>query len=99
MSGITSIGLSGLQAAQQQLGVSANNIANANTVGYRREVIDSQALAGGGVNGLVSRADQAGPQLEQDVVTQMSAQYQFDANLKTIKTQDQMLGSLLHIQA
>ena len=70
MASLSSIGSSGLQAAQLRLDASANNVANADT-----------------------------PALEQEAVEQMSAAYDFKASLQTIKTQDQMLGSLLDVKA
>jgi flagellar hook-associated protein 1 FlgK len=54
LSGILDTAVSGLQAAQTQLRVTANNIANVNTPGYAREVVDqtsmSEAAMGGGVS-------------------------------------------------
>ena len=40
-----------------------------------------------------------GVALEQEAVEQMSATYAFKANLQTIKTQDEMVGSLLDVKA
>ncbi|MNV91859.1 hypothetical protein D3C71_1864010 [compost metagenome] len=40
-----------------------------------------------------------GVALEQEAVEQMSATYAFKANLQTIKTQDEMMGSLLDVKA
>ena len=36
--------LSGLNVAQQALSVTANNVANANTPGYSRKVLDQEAV-------------------------------------------------------
>lgn len=41
--GTLSIALSGLGVSQQELATSANNVANANTTGYSREVVDTAA--------------------------------------------------------
>src|ERR1700710_1982706 len=46
MSNLMSIGESALYAAQDQLATTSNNIANAGTVGYSRQVVQ-QASAGG----------------------------------------------------
>ncbi len=43
--GTLSIALSGLAASQQELETSSNNVANANTPGYSREVADAEAGA------------------------------------------------------
>ena len=45
MASLSSIGSSGLQAAQLRLDASANNVANANTPGYRRLSVAQQAVA------------------------------------------------------
>ena len=53
-----------------------------------------------GVRATVEReANEKGVALEQEAVEQMSAIYAFKASLQTIKTQDQMLGSLLDVKA
>ena len=94
-----STALSGMNAAALQLGTSANNIANSLTPGYRRQTVAQQAVASGGVSAEVIRADAAGESLAEDIVTQMSASYAFKANLKVLKTQDEVLGALLDIRA
>ena len=101
MASISSIGSSGLQAAQLRLDASANNVANMNTPGYRREVVaQEEAAESAGVRATVQREqDGKGVALEQEAVEQMSATYAFKANLQTIKTQDEMMGSLLDVKA
>ena len=113
MSSISSIASSGLQAAQLRLDVSANNVANMNTPGYRREAVSQQAAPdNAGVRATVQRVQgtqraqdaqaaqaEKGVALEQEAVEQMSATYAFKANLQTIKTQDEMMGSLLDVRA
>lgn len=101
MASISSIGSSGLQAAQLRLDASANNVANMNTPGYRREVVAQEEVAeSAGVRAPVQREQDAkGVALAQEAVEQMSATYAFKANLQTIKTQDEMMGSLLDVKA
>lgn len=101
MASISSIGSSGLQAAQLRLDASANNVANMNTPGYRREVVAQQEAKGSaGVTATIEReSSEKGVALEQEAVEQMSATYAFKANLQTIKAQDQMMGSLLDVKA
>ena len=100
MASISSIAGSGLQAAQLRLDASANNVANMNTPGYRRQAVQQEAAAGSaGVRATVQREPQEGVALEQEVVEQMSATYAFKANLQTIRTQDEMMGSLLNVKA
>ena len=100
MSSIASIALSGLNAASSQLATSAHNIANAQTPGFRRQLVQQTAQPeGGGVVVSIGRAADAGDALAEDVVTQMAATYAFKANVLSLKTQDRMLGSLLDLTA
>jgi flagellar hook protein FlgE len=101
MASISSIGTSGLQAAQLRLDASANNVANVNTPGYRRQAVAQQAQAdSAGVRATVEReANEQGVALEKEAVEQMSATYAFKASLQTLKTQDAMMGALLDVKA
>ena len=100
MASISSIAHSGLQAAQLRLDASAHNVANMNTPNFRRQVVAQEAAGSAGVRATVQRTQGAeGVALEQEAVEQMSATYAFKANLQTIKTQDEMMGSLLNVKA
>lgn len=101
MSSLGSIASSGLGAAQLRLDASANNVANMNTPNYRRQVVQQEAAAdSAGVRATVQRQQEAeGVALEKEAVEQMSATYAFKANVQTIKTQDEMMGSLLDVKA
>lgn len=100
MASLSSIGNSGLQAAQLRLDASAHNVANLNTPGFRRQVVEqTEASGSAGVQASVQRDGQAGSALEKDVVEQMSATYAFKANVQVIKTNDQMMGALLNTKA
>lgn len=99
MNALASIALSGMNAAQLRLGGSAHNIANALTPGFRRQVVVQQSVAEGGVSANVTRSPSAGAALAEDLVGQMSAGYQFVANLRVIQTQDRLLGALLDEEA
>ncbi|RLJ37796.1 flagellar basal body protein [Acidovorax sp. 106] len=100
MASLSSIGNSGLQAAQLRLDTSAHNVANLNTPGFRRQVVEqTEAPGSNGVQASVQRDGQVGSALEKDVVEQMSATYAFKANVQVIKTNDQMMGALLNTKA
>jgi flagellar hook protein FlgE len=99
MSPIASIALSGLNAASNQLATATHNIANAQTPGFRRQLVQQTAHPEGGVVVSIGRAAKPGEALAEDVVAQMSATYAFKANVLTLKTQDRMLGSLLDVTA
>ncbi len=95
MASITSIALSGMNAAQTQLNASAHNIANMNTDGFKRQQVTQTAQAQGGVSASVETAEVAGSALLTDVVTQLQAKHAFIANLAVFKTHDKIAGALL----
>lgn len=97
MTALTSIASSGLQASQLRLGVAAHNVANLQTPQFQRQGVTQQASPGGGVTASVNSTGQTGTRLEEDVVAQMSATYSFKANLQTLRTADQMMGTLLDV--
>jgi flagellar hook-associated protein FlgK len=86
MSSISSIALSGMNAAQTTLNSSAHNIANMNTSGFRRQEVVQSAQAGGGVATTLTTASAAGASLESDVVAQLQAKNSFLASLAVFKT-------------
>jgi flagellar hook protein FlgE len=99
MNSISSIALSGLSAAMLRLDAAGNNIANSQTPGYRRQSVSQTEDAQGGVSTTIERAVEPGENMAQDIVDQMSASYSFKANLRVVKTQDEMLGALLDVKA
>jgi|ERR1035437_1728313 flagellar basal body rod protein FlgG len=95
MTSISSTALSGMNAAQALMDSSANNIANLDTPGYRRQEVVQSAQAGGGVSSTVTKASTVGPSLVTDVVSQLQAKNAFLANLSVFKTSNKMAGALL----
>jgi len=92
---VGSIALSGMNAAQLRLDVAANNVANADTAGYRRRVVQTAPQTDGGVTAQVAVSAQPGASLETDMVQQLQAKNAFLANLAVFKTSDAMAGALL----
>ena len=95
---------SGLAANQARLDVAAHNIANAATAQYRRQEVLQQTQPSSGVQVALRSAGATVPgvnegHLEQDLVDQHLALYHFDANLRSLRTQDSVLGALLDISA
>ncbi|ALV07239.1 flagellar basal body protein [Roseateles depolymerans] len=90
--------LSGISAANERLRASANNIANLNTEGYRRERVEAQTTDSGGVSTTVTKLPTPGQDLATDVVDQQAAAYTFIANLKVLQTQVRAEGALLDIR-
>ncbi len=95
MTSISSIALSGMNAARARLEVSANNIANLDTPGYRRQEVAQSAQPGGGVSATEKKSAVQGSSLEADVVAQLQAKNVFLANLAVFKTGSKLAGSLL----
>jgi len=100
-------GLSGLRAAQLRLDVSAHNVANVQTPGFQRQQVQQTTQpATGGVNAQVGQEPASltqGPdgfsRLAEDMVEQRISLYSFAASLRTVQTQDDMLGTLLDVRA
>ncbi len=99
MNSLSFIALSGMNAAMLRLDAAGNNIANSQTPGYRRQSVSQADQAEGGVTTSVERSVEPGENMAQDFVDQISASYVFKANLRVVKTQDDMLGALLDVRA
>jgi flagellar hook protein FlgE len=95
----SAISLSGMNLAQQRLGVAAHNVANAQTPGFQRQEVVATALETGGVKGQVLTTPQPGSALEADIIAQMVASHGFLANRAVFGVQQRMLGSLLDTRA
>ena len=112
---VFSTALSGLRAAETRLGVSANNVANANTPGFEAKEVGARPINDGGVivdirtkNPATVAAPSPGGEgtvqvpnvsLDQEAVNQVSAGYDFKANLKVLQVQKELDNALLDIQA
>ncbi|MCE8041659.1 flagellar hook-associated protein FlgK [Halomonas daqingensis] len=91
MSTIFSIGLSGLNAAQNALNTTSNNISNVYTAGYNRELTilgQSRADAGVQVNAIQR-------QFNQFVASQLNASISASSALKTYESQISQIDNLL----
>ena len=99
MNAISSISGSGMAAAQTRLQTAAHNVANLQTKDFQRQQVEQTAQKGGGVSTTLSRAAQAGPALEADMVAQLQAKNEFLANLSVFKTTQKMQGALLDVKA
>lgn len=101
MNSLNAIAMSGLNVALMRADASGNNIANAQTPDYRREMVVPVQEAGGGASAQVTELPEGAEldSLAADMVDQLAAVYLFKANLQVVKTQDQMLGALLDVRA
>ena len=99
MTSVSAIAMSGMQAAQARLGVSAHNMANLGTDRFHRQRATSGSLVTGGVVVQIERVGLEGNTLERDVVEQLRAKNAFLANLAVFRASDGMAGALLSIRA
>lgn len=116
LSGIHS-GLSALNALQTKTQVTANNVANVNTDGFKKaRGILVEAAPQGGVTAHVAQMATPGPmvyepneqgdalveksnvELSEEMPQMLIDRRAYQANVKAIQAQDEMLGSLLDIQ-
>lgn len=97
------IGLSGMRAAQLRLDSHAHNVANAQTPDFRSQVTVRTARPdSGGVDAQIGRKAGVSPPMDRladDLVGERQSLYSFAANLRTVQTEDRMLGALLDVRA
>ena len=111
---ISSVAVSGLEAAQVRLKTAAENIANSQTPDYKAKEVAQSTQPDGSVKTEVVTRDPAtvtesdgkgGTQVlpntspEEELVNIQIATYTFKANLKILKTVDDLQDSLLDINA
>ena len=108
--------LSGLAAYAKQVEVTANNVANVNTDGFKNSHTEFVSVETGGVLPVVRKDDSAGPtvlsdrgqgptqmelsnvDLGEETINQILAQREFEANIHTLQTADDMLGTVLDMK-
>ena len=95
--------ISSLRAQQQVLNTNANNIANVNTDAFRpsdtRVVENDKSLTTNTRLANDKGSQKSQTDLAKEIPDQIVAQNASAVNLSAIKTQDEMLGSLLDIKA
>ena len=116
MIGAIQSALSGLTAFSTQVAVTADNVANVTTDGFKKSRTELIAVESGGVRSAIQKDETAGPtilnntgygpaQLElsnvdlaEEAVNRIIGQRGFEANIQTIKTADEILGTTLDIK-
>lgn len=98
-SSVFSTALSGVRAASTHLDTAAHNIANAETPKFKRQEVVQAVQPEGGVRVSIQQSPRQGPEMAQDIITQLSASYTYKANLQVIETASQMTGELLNTSA
>lgn len=113
MIGAINSSLSALNAMTTKLGASAENVSNLQTRGYKAARVTLKP-EGGGVTAEVTRDQTPGPlaldpqggepvevsnvNLAEEMVGMIVTRRSFEANVKAIKTADEMLGTLLDLK-
>jgi len=116
MIGAIQSALSGLTAFSTQVAVTADNVANVTTDGFKKSRTELIAVESGGVRSAIQKDETAGPtilnntgygsaQLElsnvdlaEETIDRIIGQRGFEANIQTIKTADEILGTTLDIK-
>jgi flagellar hook protein FlgE len=105
MDGI-SASVSGLNVTGQSLALSANNIANVNTDGYRAQSLRQQALPQGGVAAEGVQASQAPTEpggsnvdLASELLNMNTQGAGYSADLKFLEVKQKMIGTALDMKA
>jgi flagellar basal body rod protein FlgG len=106
--------LSGIHAAFQQLNVSANNVANSSSDGFKGDRVTLSEGKNGGVTTTFEKSSAPGPlyqspngalieasnvNLAEEMVSQMTSRHLLGANIAAYKTADEMHSALLDIFA
>jgi flagellar hook protein FlgE len=99
--------VSGMQAASSQLDVTADNIANMSTPGYRPREVSLESAAAGGVTSLVTEgpapillpgvppAEQpSGTDLVPEMADLLAAPIAYEANMRIASASEQMTANL-----
>ena len=78
--------------------VTANNIANVSTPGFKASSVSTQEEKGGGVRAVVAKGPDT-VDISKEAVNLLANRTDFTANLKVLKTSDDMTKKLLDIFA
>ena len=104
-------GISGLRAMGTRLDVASNNVANANTDGYKKRRVQMEEGINGGVTSRVTKTDTPGDRVQdqggerelsnvdlaEEMVEAIATKAVYGANTRLIRTEDEMTGSVLDI--
>ncbi len=97
--------LSGIRNAFVRQDVAANNIANINTKNYKQINVVNEEQKNGGVKATFNKSKAApthnknNVNLAQQMVSQMNNVNQEKANVKVVRAQNEMIGSLIDLKA
>ena len=109
---IFGVASSGLDLQARRLEVSASNVANVSTDGFKASQVAAQEQASGGVTSQIVPTGDApammlrggamvqgsNTDLVTELVTQRTALHAYQANLNVLRTNDELLGAVLNIK-
>lgn len=87
-----------MMAHTQYMNASAQNVANVNTEDYQALQTTLQSSGEGNIQAVSEQVDR-GTELSRDLTDQITIEGGFDAQVRSIKTQDEILGTLLDIKS
>lgn len=93
MNGIMNIASSALNALSLQQSVTASNIANLNTDGFRTSSVRLSDQKNGGVNASVMRGNDS-VDISREAVNMLANDNAYAANLKSVRTAEEMQQTL-----
>ena len=98
--GLSGMPLSGIQSAQTRVAVSAHNVANLLTDGFRpQRAVQTSVAAGGSQASVATAASSESVSLDQEIVDQIVAKHQYQASARVLGVSAEMRGSLLDLFA
>ena len=95
---INNSALSALNAFGTALNVTANNIANMNTAGFKPTSTNMSDDANGGVKVTLTQSQDAEVDVAKEMTYMMIEKFGVQANVKSLQTEDQILKSLIDIK-
>lgn len=95
---LTGIALSGITAYGIKQAVTANNVANLTTPDFKASTVSLEEQKEGGVTAQVSQGTDS-VEISREAVDMIATDIGFTANLKVLKTADEMTKKLLDIKA
>ncbi len=98
MSDVAGIASSALAAYGVRQAVTANNVANVNTEGYKASSVEMRENRAGGVSPTVSQGQDT-VEISREAVDMITTGQGFKADLKVLKAADEMTASLLDLKA
>lgn len=114
MSLAINVAMTALRALDKKMEVTANNTANVNTDGFKASRVETQEAYPGGVKVTISQTETPGTplpvaegsetaessnvSLEEQMLELVTTPQMYKANLEVVKSEDEMLGSLLDIR-